>query len=173
MNLDINIFITQGIATKIESKGKKLLSTDTYVKEAISVESSGATNGRARSLCLHQSDWINGYRRPDVAKLIGDLLESTIYGATIVFSSCPGAMISDVRQGAADFNFPSKVRRGQQKICWRRSHGLVVISNRLSNSSNERVYRDSKLTDEKDTLSVKTLLDPTNVDDGIQRRFGY
>ncbi|KAL5086222.1 hypothetical protein Trisim1_009551 [Trichoderma cf. simile WF8] len=68
MNLDINIFVTQGITTKIESKGKEFHPTDIHVKDATSVETSGATNGRARSLCLRQSDEINGNRRPDVSK---------------------------------------------------------------------------------------------------------
>ncbi|KAL7952654.1 ferric reductase NAD binding domain-containing protein [Trichoderma compactum] len=95
MNLDTNIFVTQGIATKIKSKGKEIRPTNTHVKEAISVESSGATN--------------------DVAELVGGLLGSTIYGPAIVFSSGPGAMTSDVRQGAADFNSQSKVQRGQQR----------------------------------------------------------
>lgn len=112
MNLDINIFVTQGIATKIESRGKELHPADTQVKEVTSIESSGATDGRSRSLYLHQSDGINGYRRRDVANLIGDFLESTIDGPTIVFSSGLGVIISDVR-GA--FNSLSRVWCGQQR----------------------------------------------------------
>ncbi|KKO99421.1 hypothetical protein THAR02_08476 [Trichoderma harzianum] len=65
--LDINIFFTHGIAMKIASKRKELHPTDIRVKQASSVESSRATDSRARSLCLHQSDWINGNWCPDVA----------------------------------------------------------------------------------------------------------
>ncbi|KAL7782347.1 ferric reductase like transmembrane component domain-containing protein [Trichoderma afarasin] len=95
MNLDINIF----------SKGKELHPTDIHVKDATSVETSGATNGGARSLCIHQN----------VTKLIGDFLESTIDRPTIVFSSGPGAMINDVRGVVAGFNSPSRVWCGQQR----------------------------------------------------------
>ncbi|PTB52025.1 hypothetical protein M431DRAFT_497328 [Trichoderma harzianum CBS 226.95] len=96
MNLDINIFVTQ-------------------VKEVTSIESSGTTDGRSRSLYLHQSDGINGYRRRDVANFIGDFLESTIDGPTIVFSSGLGVIISDVRGAVAGFNSPSRVWCGQQR----------------------------------------------------------
>ncbi|PKK53453.1 hypothetical protein CI102_2066 [Trichoderma harzianum] len=115
MNLDINIFVTQGIATKIESRGKELHPADTQVKEVTSIESSGTTDGRSRSLYLHQSDGINGYRRRDVANFIGDFLESTIDGPTIVFSSGLGVIISDVRGAVAGFNSPSRVWCGQQR----------------------------------------------------------
>lgn len=115
MNLDINIFATQGIVTKIESSGNELHPADTQVKEVTSVESSGAADSRSSSLYLHQSDGINGHRRPDVAILTGDFLESTIDGPTIVFSSGLGVMISDVRGAVAGFNSPSRVWCGQQQ----------------------------------------------------------
>ncbi|KAL7910602.1 ferric reductase like transmembrane component domain-containing protein [Trichoderma velutinum] len=115
MNLDIDIFVTQNTVTKIESKGKELHPTDIHVKEVTNVESSGASDGRNRTLSLHQGGAINGNRRPDVAKLISDFLESTLCGPTVVFASGPGAMISDIRGAVADFNSPSKVWRGQQR----------------------------------------------------------
>ncbi|KAL6697084.1 hypothetical protein J3F84DRAFT_393861 [Trichoderma pleuroticola] len=76
----------------------------TLIWKVTSIEYAGVTDGRNRILSLHQSDGINGNWCPDFAKLIGEFLESTIDGPTIVFASV-----------VAGFNSPSKVWGGQQR----------------------------------------------------------
>ncbi|EGR44885.1 uncharacterized protein TRIREDRAFT_23353 [Trichoderma reesei QM6a] len=57
----------------------------------------------------------NGTRRPNTAKLIGEFLENTVCGPSVVVASGPGEMISDIRRAVAGFNSPRKVWGGQQR----------------------------------------------------------
>ncbi|PTB64960.1 hypothetical protein BBK36DRAFT_1177949 [Trichoderma citrinoviride] len=57
----------------------------------------------------------DGNRRPDTAKMIGDFLENTVCGPSVVVASCPGEMISDIRRAVAGFNSPRKVWHEQQR----------------------------------------------------------
>lgn len=55
-------------------------------------------------------------RRPNLVKLVGTFVESTVSGRTVVFASGPGGMISDLRSTVADLNVPSKVWRRQERF---------------------------------------------------------
>lgn len=60
-------------------------------------------------------DRTGGNTHPDLPKLLGDFVESTISGRTTVFASGPGGMMTDLRTVVASLNSPSKVWRRQEK----------------------------------------------------------
>ncbi|POR33537.1 Ferric-chelate reductase [Tolypocladium paradoxum] len=57
-----------------------------------------------------------GSRHPDLCRLVGDFVESTISGRTVVFASGPGGMITDLRSIVAARNSASRVWNGQEKF---------------------------------------------------------
>ncbi|KAG6018726.1 hypothetical protein E4U41_003633, partial [Claviceps citrina] len=54
-------------------------------------------------------------RHPDLARLVGDFVASTVSGRTVVFASGPGGMITDLREIVAWLNEPGKVWRRQER----------------------------------------------------------
>ena len=113
--LDISIFITGDARTKIEPSGKDAKGLGSYVKEETIVGSAGVSCGSNRSIYLHRTEKADGNRRPDTAKMIGDFLENTVCGPSVVVASGPGEMISDIRRAVAGFNSPRKVWHEQQR----------------------------------------------------------
>ncbi|KAL7811413.1 ferric reductase like transmembrane component domain-containing protein [Trichoderma gracile] len=113
--LDISVFITRDLGTTIESSGKEVKVLERPVKEGEIVESTGASYVGNPSVSLHRIGGANGTRRPDTAKLIGEFLENTVCGPSVVVASGPGEMISDIRKAVAGFNCPRRVWRGQQR----------------------------------------------------------
>ncbi|KAK2612676.1 hypothetical protein QQS21_001293 [Conoideocrella luteorostrata] len=54
-------------------------------------------------------------RHPDLGKLVGGFVETTVAGPTVVFASGPGGMITDLRRIVAGLNVPAKVWRRQER----------------------------------------------------------
>jgi ferric-chelate reductase len=54
-------------------------------------------------------------RHPELPRLLGDFVGSTVRGPTVVFASGPGGMVSDLRSIIAGLNSGSKVWRGDDK----------------------------------------------------------
>ncbi|KAH0492022.1 hypothetical protein TgHK011_003419 [Trichoderma gracile] len=113
--IDISVFITRDLGTTIESSGKEVEVLERPVKEGKIVESTGASYVGNQSVSVHRIGGANGTRRPDTAKLIGEFLENTVCGPSVVVASGPGEMISDIRKAVAGFNCPRRVWRGQQR----------------------------------------------------------
>lgn len=55
-------------------------------------------------------------RHPQLQVLVGEFVESTVSGRTVVFASGPGSMITDLRSIVAGLNSPSKVWRRQERF---------------------------------------------------------
>jgi ferric-chelate reductase len=114
-NVDVSVFVTRDLGTKIESSGKEVQVLERPVKEETIVESAGASYVGSQNVSPHRNEKANGTRRPNTAKLIGEFLENTVCGPSVVVASGPGEMISDIRRAVAGFNSPRKVWGGQQR----------------------------------------------------------
>lgn len=55
-------------------------------------------------------------RHPDLRRLVGDFVESTVSGKTVVFASGPGGMITDLRGIVAGLNSPGRVWKRQERF---------------------------------------------------------
>ncbi|KAL7807887.1 ferric reductase like transmembrane component domain-containing protein [Trichoderma aethiopicum] len=113
--LDIGVFITSDVGIMIESSGTEIQAPEGHDKKPRVEASAGASYVKDTPITLHRNEEANGNRRPDIARLIGEFLENTVCGPSVVVASGPGGMISDVRRAVADFNSPKKVWRGQQR----------------------------------------------------------
>ncbi|OTA01078.1 hypothetical protein A9Z42_0014390 [Trichoderma parareesei] len=114
-NVDVSVFVTRDLGTNIESSGKEVQMLERPVKEETIVEPAGVSYVGNQNVSPHRNEEANGTRRPDTAKLIGEFLENTVCGPSVVVASGPGEIISDIRRAVAGFNSPRKVWGGQQQ----------------------------------------------------------
>ncbi|TFB01135.1 Ferric reductase transmembrane component 3 [Trichoderma ghanense] len=125
-SVDISVFITRDVGTEVDSRGKDARVPESDVKKEKVAESAEAAYGANRSIPLHQNEGEDGSRRPDTAKLIGEFIENTVCGPSVVVASGPAGMVTDIRQAVADFNSPRKVWHGQQRY-----HVKLICEDRL------------------------------------------
>lgn len=56
----------------------------------------------------------SGTGHPDLARVVGDFVDATIAGRTVVFASGPGGLMTDARRAVAACNESGKVWRGEE-----------------------------------------------------------
>ncbi|KAJ4504502.1 hypothetical protein HRR83_008416 [Exophiala dermatitidis] len=125
-NLRIRIFVTRQISPEHGAGAKAHANTQVHVLEgqstvsSFSLSSADKCTGSGEGLYTIQHLGVPGadanLRHPDLSALVREFVGSTVRGATSVFASGPGGMISDLRRTTASCNSGKKVWKGDERF---------------------------------------------------------
>jgi len=118
LNLTIRLFATRDVDSGEREKDAKCGGAkDTDVAEVGSSSSENACPCDGKVSVDRIGDGASDdSRHPALRQLLGDFVEETVAGRTVVFASGPGGMITDLRTIVAGLNDPAKVWRRQERF---------------------------------------------------------
>ncbi|KYK58758.1 hypothetical protein DCS_05776 [Drechmeria coniospora] len=122
LNLTIRLFATRDVASPSSTSsfdGDKKETTEYCGDEKYSICEAASVDERQLSVGDIGQDWLEGdrgSRHPDLGRLVGQFVETTVSGRTLVFASGPGGMITDLRSVVAALNSPRSAWKRQERF---------------------------------------------------------
>ncbi|RYP22110.1 hypothetical protein DL765_001869 [Monosporascus sp. GIB2] len=117
--IGVHIFVTREQSSKSTSlQDVKTTEKDTDIQEVGSTPSTVSLEGTQTTPAVDVQK-IGGEdynRHPNLKEVVNDFVENTVRGSTVVYTSGPGGMISDLRSIVASCNSGSKVWRGDERF---------------------------------------------------------
>ncbi|KAH8817210.1 ferric-chelate reductase [Xylogone sp. PMI_703] len=113
-NAAIRIFVTRGQKDP-QDEPEKMDSIQDTIHETGSDKEISIVAAKQESNTLPSLSPESSGQRPDLSRILGDFVSSTIAGPTCVVCSGPAGMISDMRSAVASKNAGLKVWKGQER----------------------------------------------------------
>ncbi|RYO91128.1 hypothetical protein DL763_005076 [Monosporascus cannonballus] len=117
--IGVHIFVTREQRSKsTSSQDFKTTEKEMDVQEVGSTPSTASLEGTqtAPAADLHKIGGEDYNQHPNLKEVVNNFVENTVRGSTVVYTSGPGGMISDLRSIVASCNSGSKVWRGDERF---------------------------------------------------------